>query len=994
VCVIAVLMFAPPVARGQDRAPQTGDIRGTVRDSASTEPVFGAQVLVLGTTLGTITDSAGKYALRVPAGAVVIRVQRLGYAPVTRAVEATNGSVTAIDFLAHAVVVTLSEIQVIGYGTEDRSQVTGALSTLQGSEIAGQPVAGVDAALQGHVPGVQVTQNSGDPGNGITIRIRGAASINASNQPLFVIDGLPISTDQMSEIWSGGNAPTPLSALDVNEIESITILKDASSAAIYGSRAANGVVLITTKRGHAGKAQFTMNASTGWQNVEKRLDMLDAKDYVTLINEARTNDDSTPLYSAALGAGPSTDWQSQVFRAAPVSNIHLGLSGGSGPLRYSLDGSYFAQTGIELGSSYDRANVRLNADYDVNPKFAIKSSLALSHEVDNRVKSDLQFHGLLRNAIITPPIYPVRDAHGQYFGGDDQIDGQTLPSTNAASIAAYDRFPTGTDHVLGNLEANYFVTPKFALTGRAGLQVVHLDENWWQSPLVLNTTAQDVGGIAQNGVTNADLYTLEGFGTYRTGSPDGSDLTIVGGGSAELNSGSSSYIAGVGFSSPGLQYVGSATNIVGFAGGPNPDHNRESFFSRANYSWKKRYLLAASLRADGDSRFGPSNRWAYFPALSAGWVISEEHFMTRFRDVMGSLKLRVSFGETGNNSIPDFSFLSTYGSSPYGSLPGISPNAIGNRNFKWELTKEWDAGIDWSLFAGRISVIADYYRKKTSGLILERPIVFVSGFSSYFDNVGATANRGFELGISSENIRSYDRGFAWHTDFNISFSHSAVTELYGGEPISFPWQRISIGQPLGEFYMPHFKGVDPATGNAIYSDSKQNAGSPLPSSTGGLGNSLHYGGFDLRTFVEFSHGAKVLDLVRTMIDDGGYTLAAKSARELDRWRHPGDITDQPRASTNGTSGAQVLSDRFLEDGSYLRIQEITLSWTIPAGLLGPRGVGSAKLYVSGHNLYSFNKYGGFDPDVSSNGISNAEPGIDLVAYPRARVFTFGISAQW
>ena len=456
VCVFATLMWAPIVARAQDPAPLTGDIRGTVRDSTNAEPVFGAQVFVLGSTRGTITDSAGRYALRVPAGAVTIRVQRLGYAPLTRDVDATGGNVTVVDFLAHAVVVTLSEIQVIGYGTEDRSQVTGALSTLQGSEIAGQPEAGVDAALQGHVPGVQITQNSGDPGNGISIRIRGASSINASNQPLFVIDGLPIATDQIEQIWSGGNAPTPLSALDVNEIESITILKDASSAAIYGSRAANGVVLITTKRGHAGKAQFTMDASTGWQNAEKRLDMLKTKDYVTLMNEASTNDGDAPLYSASLAAGPSTDWQSQVFRTAPVSNVHLGLSGGSGPLRYSVDGSYFAQTGVELSSSYDRANVRLNADYDVNPKFAIKSSLALSHEVDDRVKSDFHQHGLLLNAISTPPIYPVRDAQGQYFGGDDQIDGSPLPSTNAASIAAYDRFPSRTDHVFGKSRSELF----------------------------------------------------------------------------------------------------------------------------------------------------------------------------------------------------------------------------------------------------------------------------------------------------------------------------------------------------------------------------------------------------------------------------------------------------------------------------------------------------------------------------------------------------------
>ena len=638
-------------------------------------------------------------------------------------------------------------------------------------------------------------------------------------------------------------------------------------------------MLITTKRGQAGKAKFTLDASTGLQNVEKRLGMLNAKDYVALMNEASTNDSNAPLYSAATAAGPSTDWQSQVFRTAPVSNVHLALSGGSSRLRYSVDGSFFGQTGLELSSSYDRANVRLNADYDVRPKLEIKSSLALSYEVDDRVKSDLQFFGVLRNAMMAPPIYPVRDAHGQYFGGKEQIDSLPLPSTNPAALAAYDRIPGRTDHVLGNLEANYFVTPKLALTGRAGLQVVHFDEDWWESPLVLNTNAQLLGGIAQNAFTDADLYSLEGFGTYHTGSPDASDLTIVGGGSVELNSGSFSYTKGAGFSNPALQNIGSASNILAFAGSPIADHNRESFFSRANYAWKNRYLIAASLRADGDSRFGPSNRWAYFPAISAGWLLSEERFMPHSRFV-GSLKLRASFGETGNNSIPDFSFLSTYESTPYGVLPGISPSAIGNRDLKWELTKEWDAGIDWSPFAERISVIADYYRKATSGLILDRPILFVSGYSSYFDNVGATLNRGVELGISSENTRPHDRGLAWHTDFNISFTHSSVSQLYGGEAISFLFQRISVGHPLGEFYLPHFKGVDPKTGNAMYSDSMYNAGSAQPSFTGGLGNSLSFKAFALRTFLEFSHGAKVLDLIRAFIDDGGFVFSGKSALEL------------------------------------------------------------------------------------------------------------------
>ncbi|MDQ2931961.1 MAG: SusC/RagA family TonB-linked outer membrane protein [Gemmatimonadota bacterium] len=991
----AALASAPRAVRAQEQETQAAVIRGTVRDSATSEPVVGAQVLVLGSTRATSTDSTGAFALRVPAGAVTLRVQRLGYAPEQRTIEVVEGAVTTVDFRPRAVVVTLSEVQVIGYGTQDRTQVTGALSTIEGSEIAGQPVAGLDAALQGHVAGVQITQNSGDPGNGISIRIRGAASINSSNQPLFVIDGLPIATDQLSQIWSGGNAPTPLSGLDVNEIESITVLKDASSAAIYGSRAANGVVLITTKRGRAGKAQFSLDASTGWQSVEKQLPMMNTKQYVTFMNEASTNDSEAPLYSASLANTPTTNWQSAVFRAAPVADVHLGLSGGTGALRFGVDGSYFTQTGIELSSSYNRANARVNVDYDATAKFSLGSSLALSRENADRVKSDFHLHGLLINAIATPPVFPVRGPDGTYFGGNDQIDGQTIPSTNPLSIAAYDRFPANTDHVIGNLEANYHPTQSLTLTGRAGMQVVHLEESWWQSPLVLNTYAEAAGGIAMSGFNDSNLYSLEGFGTYQVGSAEGSNVTIVGGGSVELNTGSSSFIRGEGFSTPALQYVGSAINIVQYSAGPYADHNRESAFARANYSWNERYLLSTSLRVDGDSRFSPTSRWATFPAASAGWVISDESFMSSVRNWLGSLKLRGSFGETGNNNIVDFSYLSTYGSTPYGNTPGTSPIAIGNLNFRWELTKEWDAGADWSPFGKRISVIADYYRKTTSGLILARPLLLVSGYSSYLDNVGAMQNRGWELGLSSENFVSTSGGFAWNTDFNISFNHNEVTELYGNQPIPFFLQRLSVGQPLGEFYLYHFKGVDPATGDAAYSDSMQNSGSPQPKYWGGLGNSFTYKGFALRGFLTFSHGAKVFDLIREGTDDGGSSIAGKSTRELSRWEHPGDITNEPRASIGGKSGADVKqTDRFLEDGSYLRLQEVTLSWTLPRSIAARRGLENAKLYVSGHNLFTWTRYTGYDPDASSNGIENVQLGIDLVAYPRARAFTVGVAGQW
>lgn len=993
---------ATPLAPIDAQAPSPGIaiVRGVVSDSATQQPVVGAQVTVLGTTRGATTDTAGAFVLRIPAGPATLRAQRLGYAPAQRAVTATMTSDATADFRLRQVVAILSEVQVIGYGTQDRSQVTGAVTTLQGSEIQNQPVAGLDAALQGRAPGVQVTQNEGEPGNGISVRIRGAASLTASNQPLFVVDGIPVQNDYQTQLFPSEQAPTSITGIDPNEIESITVLKDAASAAIYGSRGSNGVIMITTKRGAAGKAKFSIDASTGFANASKRLSLMTTQQYVPFMNEAATNDGESLIYPDPVESYANNDWQSDVFRTAPVSNLHLGLSGGSDLFRYNLDGSYFSQAGVVISSKYDRVNGRLNVDYDATPKLSFRTSIAMARETNDRVQGDGSLNGIVTNAIGNPSIYPVRKEDGSFFSPNDVIaDGNNMYLTNSVAIAALNRQPTITDHTIGNVEGIYHVTTKLTMTGRVGADMVHVHDDQWESPLVGGTYAEGAGGIAKSAFSNQNRYTLEGFGTYQAGNDEASSLALVAGGSVEHNNGAYSFIRGEGFSSPELQYAGSATSIVSYDAGPNSPYNLESFFTRANYSYKTKYLLSGSMRADGDSRFGPDNRWGYFPAISAGWVISDEGFMGGFKNKLGALKLRGSFGLTGNDNITTFRYLSTFSSAPYGTLPGIGPDALGNPHIKWESTKEWDGGLDWTPFNGRISVIADYYHKVTSDLIVQRPISAISGYTSYYDNIGAVTNKGFEFGLNTQNLRpSKSNGLSWNTDFNISFNHNEVTKLYNSQPVSGDnfngITRISVGQPIGEFYVLHFKGVDPETGDAIYSDTLENAGSPQPKFWGGLGNTVGYKAFELRGFLEFSHGAKIFNLMRRYADDGGYHVDNKFTYALDRWQHPGDITNEPRASYDGTSGAYRISDRWLEDGSYLRIQEITLSWRIPQHLITSHWFDNTKVFVSGHNLHTFTKYTGYDPDVNSNGSVNLALGTDFYSYPRARTFTFGVTSQW
>jgi len=808
---LTLLGIGPAVAGAQP----TATIRGTVTDSVSGQAVSGAQITIAGQPRG-VTSDRGTYSSNVAPGTLTVRVQRIGFSPAERQVTAAAGDTVRVDFVLHSVAVTLAQVMVIGYGTENRARVTGAVSTVNASDVQNQPVAGVDAALQGKAPGVQVMQNAGDPGNGIAIRVRGAASVSASNQPLYVVDGVPVQSGDFSQLGPNGQGVTGVTGLDPSEIESITVLKDAASAAIYGSRASNGVVIITTKRGSAGTTHFSFDANTGWQQPERYLSLMNAKQYVAFMNQGAENDGDSDPFTAGVDDAHSTDWQRAIFRTAPVGNVHLGLAGGTDRLRFSLGGSYFGQTGIVLGSSYSRASGRANIDFDATPNFSVKTSLAYSKELDHRIPGDNSLTGVVTNAIGEASIYPVRAPSGQFAGND-----YDLYYANPVAIADLNNLPTTTDRFLGNVEGTYHFIPSLSLTGRVGADVLTMNELEWDSPLVDGTYAAQARGVAKSGYSTGNQYTLEGFLTYNHENADAASLNIVGGGSVQYNTNQLNFVRAEGFSSDQFHYVRNGTVITSFDGVPL-NHNLESVFARANYSWKDRYLLSGSLRTDASSRFGPNNQWGLFPAIAGGWVISEEPFMGDFDQKFGKLKLRASYGVTGNQEFADFSFLGLYGTSNYGENPGIAPTNFANPNLKWESTHEFDGGVDWYPFGGRLTVIADYYHRLTSNLIVFRPIPATTGFADYWDNIGNVLNRGFELGLSSANFRSDDtNGFSWNTDFNISFNHNEVTALFEGQPFGDgenfrPISRVAVGQPIGAFYVLHFKGVAPQPGDAFY----------------------------------------------------------------------------------------------------------------------------------------------------------------------------------
>jgi TonB-linked SusC/RagA family outer membrane protein len=996
---------SPSVAQAQG----AGIIRGAVTDSSTQQPITGAQVVVVGTRLGAVTNELGIYTIRgVTSAAVTVRAQHIGFAPQTREITVGMGSTASADFALHPIATALSQVVVRGYGSTSRANVSGAVSTVSSADIINEPVAGVDAALQGKTPGVQVTQNAGNPGNGISVRIRGSASVSASNQPLYVVDGVPIQQEDFSQLGFDGQNLTGVTAINPNEIESITVLKDAASAAIYGSRASNGVILITTKRGQAGKARITIDAYTGMQQVSKKLKLLNAKQYVAYMAEGALNDDYStddlPDYGLVSGVDDTlnTDWQDAVFRQTPIQNINLGISGGTDRVRYYVSGTYFNQKGIVIGSSYQRGNARANLDFNASDRLSVSTSVGLTHEQDYRIQGDGSLTGIVTNAIGNQPQFPVRNPDGTFTNPDDGLE-----YPNSVALATYNSSPTTTQRTLANVEAKYTLTNALVFTGRASADVLNLHERDWESPLVPGTYAASVNGVGKSGYSTGNQFVGEGFLTYNGKLGANSTYTLTAGASMERNNDELNFVRGEQFSSPELHDAGSAASVTSYDASRS-QHNLVSYFSRADFSFLDRYLLTGSLRSDGSSRFGQNNRYGTFPAISAGWIITNEPFLSSLSR-LGTIKLRGSFGVTGNQGIGNYAYLATYGAANYGSTPGISPNNFANPDLKWEQTKETDFGFDWTMLSDRVSLIGDYYSKKTSNLLVNRPITGTSGFTSFFDNVGDVRNTGTELQLTTQNFVARNPGnFSWTSDFSFSTNHNEVTALYGSQPLYGGVRSVNavmVGQPLGVFFLEQFTGVDPQTGDAVYkdvngdgqitADDRVAAGTASPTYWGGFTNTFTWKNFDLKGFFQFSGGNKIFNAMRLFADDGGYAYDNKLDYVLTRWQQPGDITSEPRASFDGTSGARDVSTRMLESGSYTRLQEVTLGYRLPSAIANVGGLHNTRVYVSGHNLATFTGYRGYNPDVNSNGSgSSIGLGTDFYAYPLARTYTVGISTEW
>ncbi len=1016
VAALALTAFAAPQPLS---AQERGAIRGTVTDAQTGEAIAGAQISIRGTGIGTITNADGRYVLtNVPTGRVDLRVEYIGYAPVSRTLTIPAGETLTEDFRMGVAAIELDELVATGYAEQTRREVSSAISSVQSAEIQNNVVASLDAALQGKAAGVQVIQNAGNPGNGITVRVRGSASITASNQPLYVVDGVPIFREDFGQLGLGGQDLSAVTGLNPDEIESIDILKDAAASAIYGSRGSNGVIMITTKRGASGAPRFTLNTSFGYQNAERTIDVLSTDEWIQYFSDGMRYDGYTEADVQAeldsFGVDPTveTDWQDEVLRTAPVSNTQISMSGGTDRLKYFLSGTYFDQEGIILGSAYNRASGRVNLDFQASDRLNLSASLALTREDNDRIESDNSIVSAVTNAIANEPWVPVYNSDGSYSDGASY--------SNPVAVGKEDYTNARTFRSFGNLTAAYGITDWLKITGRAGFDVLALREHRWNSPLTPLTYGSGVGGVSRIGNSWGSRYLLETFATANRFYGD-HEISATVGTSVELDDRETSFIRGEGFTSPDLNWPTNAADVTGFDG-TAWEHNLMSYFGRANYVYADKYVVNASIRTDGSSRFGENQKFGVFPAMSVAWIVSNEPFMAD-GGLISDLKLRGSWGRTGNEAIGDFQYLGLFGTENYGARAGQAPSNLANPDLQWETTTEWNVGAEVGLLEDRLGVIVEYYDKDTDNLLLQRPVPSTSGFESVLANIGGIKNSGWELTLNTVNVRpSHAGGFEWSTTLNLTANDNEVTALYEGQPFGAGFINwVEVGQPLGVFYAPEYIGVDSETGVAMYADlddqgnyqydtngdlvwttfpgsgDRRVVGSPHPDYYGGIRNRLSWMGFDLDAFFEFSQGGEIYNAMRLYSDDGGYFLDNKFSEHVaDYWTPNNTDGTAPSPSWFGSTGVWVESSRMLEDASYVRLADATLGFQLPDAVNNLLKTQGARLYVSGKNLYTWTDYTGYAPDNHYAGSSSASAnlGTDFYAYPRARTFTFGFQGTW
>lgn len=988
------------------------EVTGIVTDSQTDAPLSNVTIIIKGTSLGTTTENNGSYKLKLPKAGSTLIISSLGYkskeviatVPVTNIILESSG------------MKNLDEVVVVGYGTKIKKDLTGNIAKVKGSDVQNMPVTNLDQALQGRAAGVFVEAGSGKVGEGVKVLIRGSGSISASNEPLYVIDGVPISTNS----YSG----SPIADINFNDIESFDILKDASAAAIYGSRAANGVVLITTKKGKSGKTNFQVNMQYGNNKPTHLRGFLNAKQYIDLLREAAINSDHIEgvdptdpdqyedswlefaegrldRYSGWADWRKNeinTDWQKKAFNDhAPTGGMDISASGGTDKTKYYISLSYIDQKGILIGNSLKRISSRINLEQAVSEKFKIGFNLSLSQTTTGRVTADNEFNTPMQSVALTP-VTPFKDKDGIIY---------TKPTTTYAN--PYVDYAEGNYKALiyrniGNIFGQYNFSKSIFFRSEFGADIQNQNDDMFYG-------ARTSYGIGTNGYGESDwfrslTYNVNNYFNFKKTLAEKHDIDAVLGMSYQEYNSEYANVYGEQFPVDNLQKLASAGLIKGGTSVATKSAFL-SYFARANYKFDNKYLVSVSGRIDGSSVFGNDRRYGFFPAVSAGWILSEENFLQN-QNILSFLKIRASWGLTGNaDGFGDFASRGLWGGSSYNGTGGLVPTQLANPDLKWEKSNQTDIGLDFGFLNNRISGEIDVYNRKTDGLIYDVPVPGNTGYTNKTVNIGAMQNKGLEIVLNSDNVVT--KNFKWSSNLNLAFNKNKITRLDGDQTLIAGndgryLNSLIVGQSIGIFYGPKFAGADPDNGDALYylPDGKSTTnvyedagnfivGNPNPKLIGGFGNTVSYKGFELSFLFQGVFGNQIMNGAGGFMSSSFAWFDNQTSDQLGRWQKKGDITQVPQLRLGYDNGISA-SSRYVQNGDYIRLKNITLGYNFPITFAKNLKLQSARLYVTAVNILTFTKYTGWDPEVNADyRAGNRNQGGDFYTAPQIKNISVGLN---
>ena len=967
-------------------------ISGTVLTAEDDEPVIGASILVKGTNASTITDNDGKFSIKIPEGAG--RTLVITYIGMERQeVFARNGMVVKLTSSDQA----LDDVVVVGYQTIRKEAKTGSIATVKGDDLASIPETSVDKMLSGKMAGVSVSSTNGQPGSAATIRVRGTSSIGAGSDPLYVVDGIPVESGNTGALSNSMNA---IAMINASDIASVTVLKDAAAASIYGSRAANGVILITTKSGEAGKSKVTARARYGVTTLANDNDfgMANLQEYIQYQRDARINagyDVDNPAseyyFPLSLAAKGGTNWMKELTRNGSLQEYELIASGGTGKTTYYTSLSYNKTEGIVPTVGFEKMQVRANLDTELNKWLKVGTRINAGYmkvsDVQNSLlgDSDLAPSNPFYSGMALAPTMPAYNEDGSY-----NFDLPFVFNINPlAAIKGSDKYDK---QYKFNGTAYLEWKPIKQLTFRTNNSVEYAYTNSRQfSPSFINKTS--FGASLNTADVQYRLLTTSNTVTYDDLFNDVHSLNIMLG--QEANTYEYSHNQAISY------HVNEQRpyHSVGVSVEDQTAHDgltqtaMVSFFGVAEYSYDGRYYIKGSLRTDGSSKFGPDRRWGTFWAASASWNIHNEAFMQDIKNVLNVLKLRYSYGVNGNDNIAAYAHYGLYSDIVYNGITGQLPSQLQNRKLTWETNKTHNIGVDFRLF-DRLSGSIDWYTRRTEDMLIASPLPYTTGFSSQAQNVGQIRNSGIEVQLDADIFNTND--FKWSAGVNFAANRSKVLELAPGQDFIGTSLRYVVGEQLYTYWLYDYAGVNPQNGNALWRNEEGlltensqearriNAGSPEPLWTGGFNTELSWKGLSLGIQLEARYGNKVLNQDRSLFESDGYYGDQNIWKgALNYWKQPGDMNVLPKPVYNNSSNSMQTSTRYLEDGSYLRIKDITLAYNLPSKWTKKALMSGVRIYASALNLYTFHNMNYWDPEHGTTGAT-------VISYPMTRSMIVGV----